>query len=691
MIKILQFVPVQITFFLVIGILFGYYFDFNTTNILFALVGFLFVLGFIYLKTNTSYSSSLYFNFIVYLISFFIGISSISIKNELNNPNHYSHFLDDDNKVVLIVEKTLKPNQYQDKYEVSVIQLDKHSVIGKVLLNVKKDSFLFLNIGDKIYVKSEFQEVNHPKNPYGFNYKEYLKKQNVHHQLFVSNNEIHHLSKRKFSLNRIAFNIRESINNSLKANGFKGDELAVMNALLLGQRQDISSELIQSYSGAGAIHILAVSGLHIGIILLILNFVFKPIEKLPKGKLFKAILVVSFLWIFAFVAGMSASVIRAVTMFTAVAIGMQVNRPTNVYNTLVISMFFLLLFNPYFLFDVGFQLSYLAVFAIVWIQPLLSGLWKPKWKLVNYFWQLLTVSIAAQFGVVPISLYYFHQFPGLFFISNLVVIPVLGIILIGGVLVIILSTLNALPIFIAKGYNYSIYLMNITIDWVAQQEEFLIKDISFSILLVISFYTLIVMSVRLFESFNSSRLIWFLISIIILQVVFIYEKGNKLTKEEFIVFHKNRFSMIGKNSKNRLNVFHNLDSISLSKDKIITQYQIGGGTKTPKFYNKLPNVFEFDTKKILVIDSLGIYNVDGFTPEIIILQQSPRINLNRLIDLIKPKLIVVDGSNYKSYMNRWKETCVQKNTPFYYTGQNGALIIRKQTENYISNFGLNDF
>ena len=104
-------------------------------------------------------------------------------------------------------------------------------------------------------------------------------------------------------------------------------------------------------------------------------------------------------------------------MFTVVAIGMNLNRPANIYNSLAISMFFLLLIRPLYLFDVGFQMSYTAVIAIASIKPLLASLWYPKWKLVNYFWQLICVTMAAQIGVVPISLFYFHQFPGLFFLS----------------------------------------------------------------------------------------------------------------------------------------------------------------------------------------------------------------------------------------------------------------------------------
>lgn len=175
----------------------------------------------------------------------------------------------------------------------------------------------------------------------------------------------------KFSLIRIIDAFRINIQKSLRRYHFTEDELAVMNALLLGQRQEISKELSDNYSKAGAIHILAVSGLHVGIILLILSFLLKPLERVNKGKLIKLVLVILFLWFFAVLAGMSASVTRAVTMFSAIALGKFFNKRNAVEHSLIFSMFIILLWKPLFLFDVGFQLSYTAVFGIIWVQPVL--------------------------------------------------------------------------------------------------------------------------------------------------------------------------------------------------------------------------------------------------------------------------------------------------------------------------------
>jgi len=672
--KILRFIPIQLTFFLVLGILFGFYFDVEINYLVVVLVVLLFISGISYWQSNKSFSPNLSFNILTYILSFSLGIAAVTIQDNLNDQHHYSHFIADGNSAILVIDKVLKSSNYHDKYEVSVLKVNEISTSGKVLLNIQKDSLSRLKVDDKLYLKSDFKEVNSPKNPYYFDYKKYLEKQQIHHQLFTSNTEFLSLPKRVFSFKGLAAKFRVKINKALIKNGFKNDELGVINALLLGQRQDISPDLIQSYTGAGAIHILAVSGLHVGIILLLLNFVFKPIESIKHGKVYKTIILVLILWSFAIIAGLSASVVRAVSMFTIIAIAMNLNRPTNVFNTLAISMFFLLLFKPTFIFDVGFQLSYLAVFAIVIIQPMLYSLWHPKTKFFKFLWGIFTVTLAAQFGIIPISLFYFHQFPGLFFVSNLVIIPFLGTILGFGIIVIGLALLNVLPEFLASTYGSIIGLMNTFVGWISDQESFLFKDISFNIEHVLISYLLLILIINFIKQKTYRSVIYLLIAILFSQGYFIYD-SYKSNSKVFVIFHKSRYSIIGFKNKNQLNLYHNLNDSVLKYDKVITNYKVGEHITKIK-QDSIQSVYLLKANKILVIDSIGIYNVKTFTPDIILLRNSPKINLKRLIDSLHPKLIISDGSNYKSYQERWSKTCDVQKIPFHQTSKKGAYIYK---------------
>ena len=443
--------PFYYLLFIIIGIIIQFYWKFWSfkINILFGVLILLMYLLF-YFKDRLKIAFTIISSFVFILI----GVTTIYIQNPKNYANYYFNCYQKNSSVILTINKVLKPGNYYTKYIANVSKVNAKETIGRVLLNIKKDSFSYpLQVGNKVFLNPEFKKIINPLNPYQFSYKEYLTKQHIYHQIFTDKERYKKLKQSDFSLINLSAKFRVRIQKSLKKHNFSNDEYAVINALLLGQRQEISKELLQDYTNAGAIHILAISGLHIGIILLILSFIFKPIERLQKGLLIKTSLIIVILWSFVFVAGLSASVVRAVTMFTFVAIGFSLKRKKIIEHSLISSMFLLLLIKPLFLFDVGFQLSYLAVFGIVWTQPLFYNLWKPKFWLFDKFWRLFTVSIAAQVGILPISLYYFHQFPALFILSNLIIIPFLGGILIGGILIIILSLLNLLPQFLVDLYS----------------------------------------------------------------------------------------------------------------------------------------------------------------------------------------------------------------------------------------------
>jgi len=519
--KLLNFTIIKLALCLILGILIGFYCNITLpiSSILSAV--FLIILFVIYYSTKNRFYQHIGFGVLSLLFTISIGILTVNLQNQKNHLNHYTKHLtsgtDSIQNINFSVKEVLKSGQFYKKYIITIHNVNGKKVSGKSLLNVKKDTLNNnLKVDDNYLVRTEFKNLIPPLNPGQFDYKKYLEKQYIYHQLFIDSNK---LLKTKSNTNTIfgfADSIREHVNSKLEPYNFKKDELAIINALLLGQRQDITKEIYTSYTNAGAIHILAVSGLHVGIILLILNFIFKPLERFKNGKYLKTFFIVILLWSFAIIAGLSPSVTRAVTMFSIVAIGMNLKRPTNIYNTLAISIFFILLFKPLFLFDVGFQLSYLAVFAIVTLDPILYKLWQPKNWILDTYWHTFTITIAAQFGIIPLSLFYFHQFPILFFISNLVIIPFLGLILALGLLVILLSVLNLLPQLLANLFEYLIGYINSFVSWIAHQENFLITDISFGLLYVIASYVVIIYLFKWYFRKKYSNFISFLIAIIFL-------------------------------------------------------------------------------------------------------------------------------------------------------------------------------
>lgn len=672
--KLRTYLPFHFLLALILGICLQYHTNFWQYE--FLKIGGLFAVFILLLFMFHKQTQQKLFTFFSWLCIVLIGVFAVYINDARNYNNYYGNLATENSIVVLTIDKVLKPGNYYNKYEAEVTQIDSLKTRGRILLNVQKDSTQkLLKVDEQLFLKPLFKELISPLNPHQFSYKDYLVKQGIFNQIFVDNQQFRHIGKRSFSLVGLSATFRNSIQQSLRKYNFSNDEFAVINALLLGQRQEISKELLQDYSRAGAIHILAVSGLHVGIILLLLSYLFKPLEKLNRGVYIKTFCIVILLWMFAFIAGLSASVVRAVTMFTFVAIGQLFKRKNNVEYSLVTSMFVLLLIKPMFLFDVGFQLSYLAVFGIVWVQPKLYKLWKPKLKIVDKLWQLFTVSLSAQAGILPISLYYFHQFPSLFVLSNLVIIPFLGGILLGGIIIIILALTNLLPQFLADFYGKLIDYMNQFVSWVSHQEDFLFRNISMSFWLMLAWYLVIIFGYRfLFVKRKPKQFIYFLVAILCVQSVSLFQKYKTETTNEFLVFHKSRKSVLGNRAGENLQLFSDIDTTKILDEKLVNSYLIGEQV-LPVISDAKPAVFQFKNQQIIIIDSLGVYNVKGSEKPVVLLQYSPKINLKRMISMLNPIQIIADGTNYKSYINRWEVTCEQEKTPFHYTGQNGAFML----------------
>lgn len=677
--KLLNFNIIKLTICLIIGICIGFYVEISLPFIL-VIFGIVFsCFTALYLIGKWKNKTSYWFGIFVLLLFVLLGTLRTQLYDETLNSSHYVNSeIDFKNyqDISFKITKRLKPDNYNTKFIAEVLDINGRTSIGQVLINLKKDSTKTeFNIDDVFFVNTKLTEVVKPKNPFQFDYNVYLKQRNIYHQIYVNRQELLLLESNTNTIYGYADAFRNKVNSKLKREAFSDETLSIINALLLGQRQDISTETYNNYVNAGTIHILAVSGLHVGIIYLILTLLFKPLHRIKYGKyVVTPILIILILWVFAFIAGLSPSVTRAVTMFSIVAFADFLKRPKNIFNTLIISAFILLLIKPIFLFDVGFQMSYLAVLAIVTIQPLIYKLWQPSNKVVNYVWQIFTVTLAAQAGVAPIGLFYFHQFPGLFFVSNVVIIPFLGLILGFGILVIFLSLFDILLGFLSKTFNFIIEGLNGFIAWVAQFENFLLRDISFSIYHVIASYLLIISMIYLWKTKSYRALRYSLCAVLLFSFVMLYTKYQNQF-DELVIYNKTRATLISKKSQNSLKIYHNLDSTALQNNNAIKNYKVGNFIKNTET-DSLKAVIEFNDELILVIDSLGVYGSKRFKADYIVLKDSPRVNFNRLIDSVKPKLIIADASNYKSYVARWKATCEHKKIPFHSTYEKGAFVLK---------------
>ncbi|NJW53135.1 ComEC/Rec2 family competence protein [Salinimicrobium oceani] len=616
-----------------------------------------------------------FFGISTFLLFLIIGITTTSLHLPQNQPGHYIHHISSEEVPIikLQIETPLKPDLYNHKFVAEVLSVNGLPSHGKLLLLQPKDSLKtpFLE-GEELLVSTTPKVIPPPLNPHQFDYSRFMAQKGNYRQLDLNSGIVKELPATAEGLRIKAAKFRKRIVSALSASNFGSEELAVVQALLLGQKQDISAETYNNFSAAGAIHILAVSGLHVGIILLLLNWIFAPLRRSKNGKIIKTFLVVMSLWGFAILAGLSPSVVRAVTMFSFIAIGLEINRRTSTLNSVFLSLLLLLLIQPRWIFEIGFQLSYLAVISIILFQPLFSRLLEPKTKIGKYFWSLLTVTMAAQIGVVPLSLFYFHQFPGLFFLTNLLILPFLGLILIFGVAVIILALLGFLPHFILKTYEGIIELLNEIVALIARQEQFLLKDIPFSTSEVFAWYFLIFMVFLLWRKYNYQKLLLTFCAVVIIQSLYLAEKV--FPDEHLVIFHKSRATLIARTEGKKLQLYQQDLKDPVADLKLIKNYRTGAGLDEIAAA-PLKNIYAQKGHFLILVDSSAILPKQipsGFN---LLLSGSPKINLERILEQAKPAAIVADGNNYKSFVNRWRETAREKDIPFHFTGEQGAYLL----------------
>ena len=442
---------------------------------------------------------------------------------------------------------------------------------------------------------------------------------------------------------------------------FSKETVGVLKALVLGIRSDITPELYQQYINAGAVHILAISGLHIGIITYLLTLFISLVVPAHRKGVKIALLLVSLLT-YAAITGFSASVLRAVVMFGGYSIAYLAESRRARYDSLLLSAFILLLCKPTFLFEVGFQLSYMAVLSIALFLPL-GDKYRFENRFLNFFWDIIKVSIAAQIGVLPLSLYYFHQFAGLFLVTNVLILPLLGIILSVGIGVVLLASIQLLPYWLLVCYEKALSLMNHIIGYIASVEQLVIRDVYFDTICLCLCYLAIVWAIIYLRARKIKFVYFFFLTLLSLQTYFFHLKYESAKKEQLIVFHQYKKTVIAL-QQGREATFYLSDTLSVPQTLIknfCTQQQVSN-----LHYKALENIVPFKEDFLTIIDD-KFYLDTSYPTHYLLLRNNPKIHLEKFLSNIRPKMLIADGSNYPFIIEKWKYTCQRLQIPFYDT------------------------
>lgn len=404
------------------------------------------------------------------------------------------------------------------------------------ILYTGKDSNLsHLSLGDLVCFKGELKKLTNPINPHQFDYAQYLNRKGIGGQIYIKDSLlILQNIPEGFDVISLFKSLQQKCIKIFSNSHLSDDQLAIVNALVIGNRDELSPDLRNDFADAGVIHILAVSGLHVGIIYFIIQWILKAVfSKRMKKVQFAIILTV--IWTYAGITGFSPSVLRASTMFSFVAIGILGERKTNTYNMLAASAIFLIIINPLIIREVGFQLSYLAVIGILFFYKQIFPLLTFRSLILRKTWMLLVVSFSAQLATFPLSIYYFGQFPNLFLVTNLMVIPLATLTLYSGLLYLLISQVPFVREFIFFTLDWSLRLLNQSVTYFADLSYAVTENLRLSILQVLLIYVFIFLLIVFIKSANRYSLRYLMVVSLILSGTFVYNLMHKTHRNELYI------------------------------------------------------------------------------------------------------------------------------------------------------------
>jgi len=557
---------------------------------------------------------------------------------------------------------------------------------GKILLYFSKEGAAQqLHYGDIILISKKIQAIKNSGNPGAFNYQRYAAFQGIFYNVFLQPKDWVLLpQKNVHPFQQFIFTTREKIISILRTYvGSSKDELGITEALLIGYTNDLDKDLVQSYSNTGVVHIIAISGMHLGLIYVMLIWVFTRLPYIKKSKAVQVVFILACLWLFSLLTGAAASVCRAAVMFTFITLGTNFFKKASIYNSLAASAFVMLCYNPYYLWDVGFQLSYFAVGGIVAFQKPIYNWFYITNKYVDAAWKLLAISLAAQTLTFPICIYYFHQFPNMFLLTNLLAVPLSSGILYAAIALIAFNWVPYVAQYLGKIINAAVWCMNKIILWVDSLPYTLWDKIPATVLTTwLLYFTVIGASLWLLHA-NKTWFKFSLLSLFGFVTVHAFINWQIINQQKLIVYNVSQHKAIDFVKGN--NYQFKGDSILLI-DGLLQNFHLKPGRIALQLNNRTDSLQSFlhngrfcqvGLKKIVLIDTL--FNLQATTNPIavdfIIISKNPKLSISQLAKVFNCKQIVFDASNSMWKIEKWKQECDKLHLQHYSIPEKGAFII----------------
>ena len=639
---------------------------------------------------------------IVFIACYFAGIACLGGARQDQKPDFAGNYLDKADVLAVRINNIPTEKAKSWKCPADIIWLqngpEQKQLQAKVIIYLSKDSLKQLpRYGDELIIRNKLQSISPPANPEEFDYKRYMALQNVFYTAFLKQGEYTFSQRNNSSpLWKGIFAVKIAADSQLARYIPGGEEKAVAKALILGDEGEIPAGLMSAYAGSGTLHVLSVSGLHIGALMELLLFLTLFLKGNRFGQAIRVILLLSILWGYALLTGFSAPVARSAFMFSAVIGAVSLRRVTNIYNTLAISAILILLIDPLSLMQVSFQLSFIALLGIAWLQPYIAAWWEPENKWVKKLWLLISTSLAAQIAILPIGIYYFNQAPMYFLPANLVIIPYSTIVLFAaGIFILVISWIPVLASPAAFALKWIIFGLNACAKffnnlpyaslegWYLKGWQCLILCLSIALLVFALVYRqkkwlwsslagfVLLLGYGFISQSTESRQARMNIWDIPKTFAITIQDGNKLYLITDSAFANNE--MQKKYYINRFAYSH-----GIPKGNIISiPYQNGQTVKGNSFYYQAPLLAYHDSLFYLPRNEKDVAIFTDLSPKLkailLITAKAPVKALSVINKQIISKVIInPDVKAYKA--NKWKQSCEAKNIPCISLEKEGNFV-----------------
>ncbi len=678
----------RLIFPLVLGVLAGFYFQ--ASLIILSIIAFSLVLiasSFYLIKNKISTWLILAKGIFIHCLLVWLGATLVWLHTSINQPSYYGNAINDSSMLLVTLNENPieKDNSYQAEATISkVFEQEKAAQkTGKLIIYFSKDTQVSqLKYGDELIINGQLQAIKNAGNPGSFNYKRFAAFHGWQHTVYLKSNQYKSTGVNNGRWwKKQANTIRTYIINTLRKQLSQDENvLAIAQALIIGYKADLDKDLVQAYSNTGIVHIIAISGMHLGMIYVLLQFLFNTLP-FTRNKKKQTLPIILLLWIFAILTGGSASVLRSAIMFTCIIIGKNYFKKPSSYNGLAISAFILLCINPFYLWDVGFQMSYLAVGGIIWLQRPIYNLWFTKNKMLDKIWSMASVTLAAQLVTFPLSILYFHQFPTTFLFVNILVLPLAAVALYSGVVLLLLSFI---PI-VAKGIGlllfYAIKLMNGIVSYFNSFSWSVLDGISMTWYSTLFLYVAMFLIASALLRKSKSFLFVGLFSLLLFAVSNSITQITHLQQQKIIVYNASKYTAVDIIDRNKY-LFYG-DTL-FKQDAVFRNFHLKPSRIDLHANNEVSQMANcILTKNSILYNDVLVYIADSsskFLPSmekipvqiLLITKKSP--SLTQLVENFSPAIVVCNGTNSLWKTAKYKQEAEALHLRFHSTATDGAYV-----------------